>query len=233
MSLEYLILGFLLLNLISPKLKIRKLSDEEYDMPELNDGEEKKVCDLRKDEEYDNSYEFLGKIKSGSEIHLEVKISKEDYNKDIGLSYCAMEDLSEDSAFHCIFGGRTHPIYDKKEEENYKIFSASFGLKKDYDYIIFFIEVPSNVDLNCITIKFYSEGDDEGTIIIIVVVILVIVVILGIAFLYFRHKKKKENAMKNELENIQKKRVEAIMLDERKKENNQNTINKKPIKDKD
>lgn len=232
MSLEYLILGFLLLNLISPKLKIRKLSDEEYDMPELNDGEEKKVCDLRKDEEYDNSYEFLGKIKSGSEIHLEVKISKEDYNKDIGLSYCAMEDLSEDSAFHCMFGGRTHPIYDKKEEENYKIFSASFGLKKDYDYIIFFIEVPSNVDLNCITIKFYSEGD-EGTIIIIVVVILVIVVILGIAFLYFRHKKKKENAMKNELENIQKKRVEAIMLDERKKENNQNTINKKPIKDKD
>ena len=137
-----------------------------------------------------------------------------------------MEDLSEDSAFHCMFGGRTHPIYDKKEEENYKIFSASFGLKKDYDYIIFFIEVPSNVDLNCITIKFYSEGDDEGTIIIIVVVILVIVVILGIAFLYFRHKKKKENAMKNELENIQKKRVEAIMLDERKKENNQNTINK-------
>ncbi len=66
-------------------------------------------------------------------------------------------------------------------------------MKKDYEYIEIFIDVPSNVDLNCVTIKFYSKGDDEGTTIIIVVIILVIVVGLGIVFflfLYFRYKKK-------------------------------------------
>ncbi len=81
----------------------------------MNDGEEKTICDLIKDEDFD-SYGFLGKIKSGSEIHLEVKISKEDYNKDITLNYCAMDEISISSVWDC-YWGRVYPICEKRRKK--------------------------------------------------------------------------------------------------------------------
>ena len=203
MSLTYLILSFSLLNLISPKLKINRINRNlEDDDNILNDGEENKRCNLIKTKDFENSYEFIGKLKSGPKMNFEIKISKEDCNKKIYLRYCALEDLSISSIFGC-FWYLTEVLLDKKETENDNIFSTSFRLKKDCENILIVIEVPPNVDLNCVIIKYYSErdvGDDEddgNSVLIIIVVSVIITILVGVGIVYYKNYIKNKELQKD------------------------------------
>ena len=225
MSLAYLIMAFSLLNLISPKLNIYlKLRDDEVNVFNnaeeiLNDGEEKKICNLEKiDFILDDSYEFIGKLKSSSKVYFKIKISKEECSDDISLSYCGSEDLSDSSFIKC-FSSLSTVFLKKKEEEKYNIFSGSFSLKKDYDYIDFLIEVPPDVDLNCVIIKFYSEGDDENSVLIIIVVSIIFIILVGVGIVYYKNYIKNKELQKD---------YEQI-----KEEIHENKENKKIIKEKD
>ena len=163
-------------------------------------GENKIFCDVSKDPTFTDSYYFAAYFRN-NQIYLDITLSNEEYDNDIKLYNCNMEDF-RNSFLKCekFRNFENLPIIGKNENFDNTTFHAHFKIEEIYQYFILLITLEKGSAINCVNINFYTKNesestgkidDNDGTNYTLIFGIIIPIVILFAIFIYVYWKIKK------------------------------------------
>lgn len=179
-------------------------------------GENKTICN-HGTSPFENSYGYGGYCRY-PQIYIDFTILKEDYDQDISLSFCEMEDFSNDFRL-CKLKMYYKDIRTsvKNESEYNKTFSTYFSLGENKQYFFIAIKLKDDSILSCVDINFYMKnrdnkeedntGDDNNgpnyILIFCIIISALIIILIASFFIYKKFKAKKNEKLEKDIREME------------------------------